>query len=99
MLSNLVRWIMTEASHETGQTPLEFSFVTTLTLLKNSVARMVPLGDGRTLWFYQQLLADIRAAKIRKRPGRSFPRPGDGKYKNKGHGQRQTPARIVRKLA
>ena len=99
MLSNLVRWIMTEAAQDTGQTPLDFSFVTTLTLLKTSVARMVQVGDGRIPWFYQQLLADIRAAKIRKRPGRSFPRPGDGKYKNKGHGQRQKPTRLTRKLA
>jgi hypothetical protein len=99
MLSNVVRWIMTEATQDTDQTPLDFSFVTALTLVKNSVAHMVPLGNSRILWCYQHLLADIRAAKIRKRPGRSFPRRGDGKYKNKGHGQRQIPARITRKSA
>jgi hypothetical protein len=99
MLSNLVRWIMTEATQDTGQTPLDFSFLTTLTLLKNSVVSLIPVGDRYTSWFYQRLLADIRAAKIRKRPGRSFPRRGDGKYKNKGHGHRQKPARLMRKLA
>lgn len=99
MLSNLVRWIMTEATRDTGQTPLDLSFLTTLTLLKNSVDSLIPVGGRYTSRFYEQLLADIRAAKIRKRPGRSFPRRGDGKYKNKGHGKRQKPSRLIRKSA
>jgi len=98
MLSNLVRWIMTEATENTAQTPLDLSFLTTLTLAKNTVATLFlsRARDRRKL--HQQLLTEIRAAVIRKRPGRSYPRPGDGKIKNKGKGKRQLPARL-RKLA
>jgi len=99
MLSNLVRWIMTEATQDTDHSPLNYSFVTTLTLVKVSVARMIQAGDARIPWYYQQLLADIRAAKIRKRPGRSYPRPKDGTIKDKGSGRLQLPSRIIRKLA
>ena len=97
VLSNLVRWIMTEAAQGTERTPLDFSFLTTLTLVRNLVTTMIQTGSRYRNHLYQQLLSDIRTAIIRKRPGRSYPRPGDGKTKNKGHGHYQLPSRIARK--
>jgi len=97
ILSNLVRWIMTEAAQGTERTPLDFSFLTTLTLVRNLVTTMIQTGSRYRNHLYQQLLSDIRTAIIRKRPGRSYPRPGDGKTKNKGHGHYQLPSRMARK--
>jgi len=96
MLSNLVRWIMIEATHGTNQTPLDLSFLTTLTLVKNMISTLLQTRSACRSQLYQQLLHDIRAAKIRKRPGRSYPRPRDGKTKNKGHGHYQLPARLTK---
>ena len=99
MLGNLVRWTMTEALEGTDQTPVNLSFLVTLTLVRNAVGKII---RRRTVDYAQlsaRLLAQIRMAKIRKRPGRSYPRPQDGKIKNKGHGKYQKPARIMRKSA
>jgi len=95
-LSNLVRWIMTEAAQGTEHTPLDFSFLTTLTLVKNMVATMIETRSRHRNHLYQQLISDIQAAKIRKRPGRSYPRPGDGKLRNKGRGKYQLPSRLTK---
>jgi hypothetical protein len=96
ILSNLVRWIMTEAAQETERTPLDFSFLTTLTLVKNMVATMIQTGSRFRNHLYQRLISDIRAAIIRKRPGRSYPRPGDGELRNKGRGKYQLPSRLTK---
>jgi hypothetical protein len=99
MLSNLVRWTMTEALQETDQTPVDLSFLTTLTLVRKTVSTFIRRRSDDYAERSAKLLAQIRAAKIRKRPGRSYPRPQDGKIKNKGHGKYQQPARMVRKSA
>ncbi len=99
MLSNLMRWIMTEALEGTDQTPVNLSFLVTLTLVRNAVGKIIRRRTVDYTELSARLLAQIRMAKIRKRPGRSYPRPQDGKIKNKGHGKYQQPARIVRKSA
>lgn len=97
LLNNLVRWIMTEATEGTEQTPVDLSFLTTLSLIKRAVGTLLQTRPTSASVVYQQLLAEIRRAKIRKRPGRSYPRPGDGKLKHRGHGSYQLPARLSRK--
>src|SRR3990172_8253388 len=99
LLSNLVRWVMTEATAGTPQCPLDLSFLTALTLVKNTISILIWAPAQLRLPLYQQLLADIRAAQIRKRPGRSYPRPADGKIRSKGHGKYQLPARLKKKIA
>lgn len=96
LLSNLVRWIMTEASKDELLTPLDFSFLTTLTLIRDRVSTFIQACPRDMSTLYQQLLHDIRTARIRKRPGRSYPRPGDHRIKNKGRGHYQLPARILK---
>ena len=97
MLSNLVRWTMTEATEGTDQTPVDLSFLTTLTLIQNAFGTRIARRSALHTELSAILLDAIRAAKIRKRPGRSYPRAQDGKVKNKGHGKYQLPARLVRK--
>lgn len=99
MLSNLLRYAMTEAVEGTDQAPVDLSFLATLTLERKAIGRIGRLSSAEYAILSTRFLADIRAAKIRKRPGRSYPRLQDGKIKNKGHGKYQQPARIVRKSA
>jgi hypothetical protein len=94
LTSNLVRWIMTEAVSGTPQTPVDLSFSTAVSYVRSSLLPMLCLRPDRIAQFYQQLLALIRAARIRKRPGRSYPRPFDGKIKNLGYGKRKLPAKL-----
>lgn len=95
LLSNLVRWVMTEATQGTQATPVDLSFTTALTFIENALLVMRRAHATQLTILYQQLLRDIRSSPIRKRPGRSYPRPNDGKIKNRGHGKRQLPARIT----
>jgi hypothetical protein len=94
LLSNLVRWLMTEATKDTGRTPLEFSFLTALTHIQALLPVMVRTTPRRMADLHRHLLDAIRAAPIRQRPGRSYPRPHDGTIKNRGHGKYQLPAKL-----
>ena len=95
LLSNLVRWVMTEAVEGTSDAPVDLSFLSALTHIKNAMVAMRNTRPALVVVIYQQLLADVRSARIRKRPGRSYPRPNDGKLKNRGHGKCQQPSRIT----
>lgn len=99
LLSNLVRWIMTEACEDTPLKPVDLSFLTALTLIKDRISTLIHAHPRKMAKLYRQLLEDIRAAEIRKRPGRSYPRPGDGKAKYKGRGKYRQPAKIPKKDA
>lgn len=94
LLSNLVRWVMTEAAADTFPTPLDLSFVTALTLVRTALLTMLRATPQQIRHLYHQLLDEIRAAVIRKRPGRSYPRRNEGRVKNRGNGKRQRPARL-----
>jgi hypothetical protein len=76
LLSNLVRWVMTDAAAGTGKTPVEFSFLHALTALQNAILQMsaatAPFGK-----LYDELLVTIRRFPIRQRPGRRYPRRGE----------------------
>ena len=94
MLSNLVRWLMSEAVEGTNRTPLEYSFLTALSHVKNALPHMSRARPTRLADMHRRLLDAIRAAPIRQRPGRSYPRPNDGKVKNRGHGKYKLPAKL-----
>jgi len=76
MLSNLTRFVMTEAVEDTGKTALEFSFLDALTALKTAIARM-SVNGAPLAKIYAELLAEIRRSPIRQRPGRRYPRRGE----------------------
>jgi hypothetical protein len=94
LLSNLVRWIMTEACEHTPHKPIELSFLTALSHIKSALWPMLHLPPREIAVAYEQLLNLIRAAKIRQRPGRSYPRRRDGRIKNMGYGKYRLPARL-----
>jgi len=94
LLSNLVRWVMTEASEQTTCRPVELSFLTGLSLIKSVLWPMLHLPPKEIAAAYERLLGLIRAARIRQRPGRSYPRRRDGRIKNMGYGKYRLPARL-----
>lgn len=94
ILSNLVRWVMCDATRDTSLHPVDLSYVTALTAVKNALLCMLQSRPGRIAMMYQQLLWTIRSAVIRKRPGRSYPRFYD-QPQNKGHGTVSVPAKIT----
>lgn len=95
IMNNLVRWIMTEAAQEQGCYPVDLSFEEAVRAVKAAlphIAVATPLEIAR---IYRKVVNRIKAAKIRKRPGRYYPRPGDGKPKNKGGGKYVQSARLA----
>lgn len=94
MLSNMVRWVMTEATESRDATPTDLSFITCVTHVKNAMLRLVRAGIGELQGIHATLLDQIRSSKIRQRPGRSYPRPFDERPKNRGNGKQQEPARL-----
>ena len=95
LLMNLVRWSMTEAAEGTGKSAVEYSFTDAVQAVRDAIIVLFRASAPALELVYTHLLDDIRAAVIRKRPGRSYPRPEDGKPKNKGHGKFLLPAKLV----
>lgn len=94
LLSNLVRWVMTDAAQGTKRRPVDLSYVTALTQVKNALYQMLRGDPERISRLYRQLLIDVGNARIRKRPGRSYPRRCD-KPRNRGNGKIQQPAKLA----
>ena len=97
LLSNLVRWVMTDAVQNRTLHPVDLSYVTALTHVKNALLQMLRADPRRIALIYRQLLREVAAARIRKRPGRSYPRRSD-KPRNRGYGKIQQPARLPKPL-
>jgi len=95
LLSNLVRWLMSEAARETRQTPIAFSFLAALNCVKAALPLLATGTPTTHADVHRHLLRQIQAAPIRHRPGRSYPRPNDGKIRNRGHGKQRLPAKLV----
>ncbi len=93
LLSNLIRWVMTEAVEGTELHPIDLSYLAALTHIKNALLQMLRVDPRWVSAIYQQLLADVRRERIRKRPGRSYPRRSD-QPRNRGSGHVQQPARL-----
>ncbi len=96
LLSNLVRWLMTEALEGAHDPPLDLSLVTASSHVKNALrfpALAHPAPPRLEAW-RRRSLDQIRTALIRKPPGRSYPRPNDGKIKYKERGRYPLPAKL-----
>lgn len=88
LLYFLVRWLMVEAAEKHGVAdPLRLGFTNALrTLRMMNQAFLVASPEWRRTHLLPTLLARIASVQNPLRPGRSYPRPNDGKYKNKGRG-------------
>jgi hypothetical protein len=95
LLYFLVRWLMVEAAEKGHTDPLQISFKHALEELLDILPILtVTQSDrvGRVL--LPRLLGRIVAHRVPFRPGRSYPRPQDGKIKNHGHGKTRCPHKL-----
>jgi hypothetical protein len=88
LLYLLVRWLMVEAAEAEGIDALRISFKHAL----GELLDMLPLLTVSTPRHVQRILLPRLLSRIAQyvvpfRPGRSYPRPNDGKTKNHGHGK------------
>lgn len=95
LLYLLTRWLMVQAAVKHGLNPLRLSFIETQRELSRMATLFVladsPSAVGALL---ERLLDYIAEHRVPWRPGRSFPRPRDGKIKNKGRGKKVLPSRL-----
>jgi hypothetical protein len=95
LLYLLTRWLMAEAAADRGLDPLELSFTEAARELDGMRG---PLMSARTpaavRQLLERLLARIAEHRVPWRPGRAYPRPKDGKIRNKGRGKKRLPTRI-----
>jgi hypothetical protein len=96
MLYLMTRWLMVEAAETAGVEPLDLSFLQTYRELQDVMPLLTlsPLSHIRRV-VLPNLLKRIGQHRVRKRPGRHYPRPNDTKIKNLGHGRQQIPAKLA----
>ena len=98
LLYLLTRWLMVEAAEAEGVDPLRISFKHALDELLDMIPSLTMATPQRVSQvLLPRLLTRIASHLVAFRPGRSFMRPGDGKYKDKGNGKLKPPHRLPRK--
>ena len=75
--------------------PVDLQFLETKRLVLASVCVMTVSPVGLLRELYRDLLVQVVRCRIRVRPGRSYPRPGDKRPRNKGHGKIAASARLT----
>ena len=94
ILSNLVRWTMSDAAAPQGRLPVQLSFDAAVKAFEDAMVPLLVAPPQEHARLYEQLLGELRRAPIRQRPGRSYPRPNDGKDKVRRPGAVQKAHRI-----
>jgi hypothetical protein len=90
----IVRWLMVEAAQASGVDPLRLSFINALREWHFFTAPLLLADQKNAALLVTVLLKRIARHRVAYRPGRHYPRPKDGKPKNRGHGQTQKPAKL-----
>ena len=95
----LVRWLIVLAAKEHGLDPLRISFSNAVRELEQMRAAMV---TGKPAWVRRvllpRLLARMASHTVPLRPGRHYPRPNDTRPKNRGHGTKQLPSKLTKRV-
>ncbi len=95
LLYFLVRWLMVEAAETQGGDPLRISFKQTMEELLDILPILIVTPVQRVASvLLPRLLQRIAAHRVPFRPGRSYPRPQDGRIKNHGHGKIRRPHKL-----
>lgn len=95
LLYLLVRWAMLEAAVRHGIDPLRLSFIEALRELEDIRPALLVASPRWARVLISRLLQRIASHTVPVRPGRSYPRPNDGKTKNKGNGRKQLAAKLA----
>jgi hypothetical protein len=94
LLYFLVRWLILETAVRHQMDPLRISFVEALRELDAIRPAFLIASPGWARVLVNRLMDRIASHTVPLRPGRSYPRPNDGKTKNKGKGRKQVAAKI-----
>ena len=93
-LNNAIRAMQADAlAFDDKPVTLQFLDTKRLVIAEIPAMAMAPIEQLPSI--YTNLLRAIAMQKILVRPGRSYPRPNDGKVRNKGRGQLALPARLT----
>jgi hypothetical protein len=92
-VNNALRAMQAEALPCDGK-PLSLKFLDTKRVVVAAMPTMALAPLEQLPVIYANLLRKIATLVIDVRPGRSYPRPNDGKPRNKGHGKLVQPARL-----
>ncbi len=92
-MNNAIRAIQAEALPLHSK-PMALRFLDTRRLVVAEIPTMALAPIEELPSIYSNLLCAIAKLTIPLRPGRSYPRPNDGKKRNKGHGKLVQPARL-----
>ena len=93
-LNNAIRAMQAEALAFDDK-PVTLQFLDTKRLVVAEIPTMAMAPVEQLPSIYSSLLHAIARQTILVRPGRSYPRPNDGKVRNKGRGQFVQPARLI----
>lgn len=95
----LLRWLIVLAAEKHGLDPLRISFTNAMRELEQMRAAMVvddPDWVCRVL--LPRLLARMASHIVPLRPGRHYPRPKDTQPKDRGHGRKQLPSKLTKRV-
>lgn len=95
----LVRWLIASAAEQHGLDPLRISFTHAVRELELMRASLV---TSRAEWVRRvllpRLLERLAAHTVPLRPNRHYPRPKDTQPKDRGHGTKQLPAKLTKRV-
>lgn len=92
-LNNCLRAMQAEAL-PLEEKPVTLRFLDTKRLVASCIPTMAMASVEQLTSIYAALLRTMATFVIHTRPGRSYPRRGDAKPRNKGHGRLAQPARL-----
>jgi hypothetical protein len=95
----LLRWLIASAAKQHGLDPLRISFINAvreLELMRASLITNSPEWVTRVL--LPRLLERIAAHTVPLRPDRHYPRHKDTQPKDRGHGSKQLPAKLTKRV-
>lgn len=92
-LNNAIRALQAEALPPEGK-PLSLRFRDTKRWIVAALSSMAQARVEDLPAIYSSMLKNIAGCAVLVRPGRSYPRPQDGKPRHKGHGKFALPARL-----
>jgi hypothetical protein len=95
LLYLLLRWLMVEAAVTHGHEPRRLSFKEALAETLQAAWTLAICPPQRRRSLIAQLLARIAQAQVPWRPGRSYPRPNDGKVRRNGAGKVMLPSKLL----
>jgi hypothetical protein len=95
LLYLLVRWLIVEAAVRAGKQPLRLSFTEALAHVRHAAQTLSICPCQRRRKLVRRMLDRIASHEVPWRPGRHYPRPGDGRVQSTGAGHLLLPSKLA----